>query len=181
MNTILLNKLRNDMDKKIKEIGGFEKFNKSESANEILTGWINDLVSILDFQKNENCFETKIDYTNYINCYFKVSFYESNFKAMCITLYGVKENELDSSCYPICNCTVFHSSVDYKQNIIAIKEEYINLFKKLQIIDKVKSTNTIPLSKCKNGLDYADKPFCICEINQEKLKRFCKDWNYKYE
>lgn len=181
MNNNLLNKLKNDIDKKIDGIGGIEKFNSYESANEILTGWLNELITILDIRENHNRFEEKIDNKNYINCYFKVSSYKSHPKAMIITLYGVEEDEISSNCYPICICTAYHSIVAYRKDMIALKEEYVELFKKLNIVTNVISTKTIPLSESRDILDYADNSFCICQINQENLKKFCKEWNYQYE
>lgn len=181
MSNILLNKLKDDIDKKIKEIGGIENLNKCETANEIITGWIKDIILILAIQEYGNRFDMKIKNINYTNCYFKVSFYETNYKAMCIVIYGTKQIDLGCDCYPICNCTIYNSKVDYQKNIIALKEEYVPLFEELQIISKIKSKMIVPLSECRNMLDYADKEFYICEINQETLKKFCKDWNYKYE
>ncbi len=181
MNNVLLNKLKNDIDKKIEEIGGIKELENCKDFNEIITGWINNIIAILNIQEDENRFEMRINHTNYINCYFKVSFYESDYKAMCITLYGVKETELASNCYPICNCTVYNSKVKYQKDVLAIKEEYISIFEELKIINSIKSKMAVPLLECRNVLDYTDKEFAICEINQEALRKYCKEWTYKYE
>ena len=132
-------------------------------------------------ERSNNSFKMSINDKEYIDCYFKVSTYETNNLAMCITVYGKEKSRPFSRSIPISNATVFSSKVLYNKTNIALKEEYLDIFRKLDIVKVVRSINVVSKDKARTAMDYTDRPFMICEIDQEKLKKYCKDWNYQFE
>lgn len=99
---------------------------------------------------------------------------------MFICVYGIKDGVTDIGEYLIDTVTVFNSKISYEKNRITIKEEFVPILRKLDII---KSDRREKFSKeeCRNIMDYADKYFSVCMIDSEKLKEFSKDWKYQYE
>ena len=76
--------------------------------------------------------------------------------------------------------TVFNSSTLYDNKRITVKEEFVPILRKLNIILDDRRTR-VTKQESHNAMDYTDRYYCVCNIDKEKLKRFCKEWNYQYE
>lgn len=175
--------MSSDLIKEIlKLVEGNKGLEKAISSNYLEPIEIIKLLIVAYNEQKRNCsFEMSINHKEYTDCYFKVSAYETNSIAMCITIYGKEKSESFSRSIPISNATVYSSKVSYNKTTIALKEEFIDIFKELGIINVVRSKTIVSKEKARTAMDYTDRTFAICDINQEKLKKYCMDWNYQFE
>lgn len=118
----------------------------------------------------------KFTYKNYKGCYFTVASYVADNKAMAISI----ENENEG---PITVCTVYDDMRMYSEHITTIKNYSENshltdFLKKMgiviDIIDRTPCNSYVEDSLNSENPQTID----ICLIDTEKLKEYCKEWNY---
>lgn len=123
----------------------------------------------------ENKNYKKFKYQNYENCYFVVNSYLADKKAMAIAI----ENDEG----PITYCTVYEHESLYSENITVIKNYSENshlteFLKKLGIVIDI--IYRVPCNRFSLDSLNGDNPqtFDTCIIDTDKLKEYCKIWNY---
>lgn len=167
MQNKIIKRLSDEIIESTQKAGGVKEFVELEENKGKIVNWLELITDVSALFEEKNGFDMKIGLKKYHNCYFKVDTYGS---VMYIGVYGIKDNGVDTEDYFIDNVTIYNCKMDYTNGRITVKEEYVNLLKELGIIiDSMHKTG------------YADKNFALCTIDIEKLKGYCKDWNYKYE
>lgn len=167
MQNKVIKRLSDEIIESTKKVGGIKEFVKLEENKGKIVNWLELITDVSCLFEEKNGFEMTLGFKKYHNCYFKVNTYGS---AMYIGVYGIKDNGVDTEDYFIDNVTIYNYRIDYSKEKITVKEEYVKTLKKLGII-----IDSMP------KIGYADKNFALCTIDIEKLKGYCKDWNYKYE
>ena len=180
MKNNLMQDLSKEVEETTKKAGGIHEFIKKEENQNTIRGWLEDVIDIAWIFNNRNGFELSVKGRKYRNCYFKVGRYDANQKAMFISVYGIKDSDEDIEEYFIDTITVFNSSTLYDNKRITVKEEFVPILRKLNIILDDRRTR-VTRQESNNTMDYIDRYYCVCSIDTEKLKRFCKEWNYQYE
>lgn len=180
MKSKFLNDLSEEVKKLTEKAGGISEFVEIDENKKQIAYWLEDIMEIAWMYNNRNGFELELENKKYHNCYFKVDKYQANCKAMFINVYGIIDEEEETEVKFIDTITVYNSKTDYDKNRITVKEEYVPILRKLNII---KSDRRViyPFSECRHAMDYADRYYCVCMIDREKLKEYCKDWRYEYE
>lgn len=180
MRNKLLKKLSDEIKEMTKETGGIHKFVDIDENRPRIASWLESVNDIACIFNERNGFELEVNNQKYHNCYFKVDKYVSNNKAMFISVYGIKDGCIDTEEYLIDTVSVFNSKIDYDVNRITVKEEFVPILRELDIIHSDRREK-FKQEQCRDVMDYCDKYFCICFIDNKRLKQFCKDWNYQYE
>jgi len=180
MQNKIIIKLSDEIREKTNNAGGIQEFVKSEENKGTIVNWlelVKDISALFDENKG---FEMEIGRQKYHNCYFKVGTYSANSKAMFIGVYGIKDKSVDTEEYFIDTVTVYNSKTDYNNKRITVKEEFVPILRNLGIINE-ETRCIFTMQECRDTMDYADRNYANCTINDDMLKRFCKDWNYQYE
>jgi len=123
--------------------------------------------------KNNNC--KKFRYKNFDNCYFIVSSYLAQKEAMAIQIE--KDGE------PIATCTVFEFGLPYSEHVTVIKNysensHMTNFLKKLGIVKEILYRNPCNSFVTETLTGNNPQTFDTCLIDTDKLKEYCKIWNY---
>lgn len=180
MKNNLMQDLSKEIEETTKKAGGIEAFVNKEENKTTIRGWLEDVIDITWIFNDRNGFELSVKGKKYRNCYFKVGKYDSNPKAMFISAYGIKDSDEDIEEYFIDTITVFNSTTLYNNKRITVKEEFVPVLRKLNIILEDRRS-IVTRQESHDIMDYIDRYYCTCIIDTEKLKRFCKEWNYQYE
>lgn len=117
----------------------------------------------------------KFTYKNYNNCYFIVDTYVANTNAMAISIKSDDES--------ITTCTVYDDFGIYCYGVTTIKNYSENshmtdFLKELGIVTDI--IERYPCNSFVNDTLETDNPqtIDICVIDMNKLKDYCKEWNY---
>ena len=180
MSRNVLNKMIKDIEETVKASGGIHEFIDDTKNKKKTEYWLKSIVDIVNTQNSKNGFGFAINHQKYKNCYFKVGTYLPNHKALFIAIYGIKSGAWDIDEYLIDTVSVYNSRIDYKNDRITIKEEFVPILRNLGIILDDRKI-FVPKSNCRDTMDFADKTFVLCTANIKKLKEYSKDWNYQYE
>ena len=176
----LMQELSKEVEEATEKAGGIAEFIENKENKNLIRGWLEDIINIAWIFNNNNGFELSINGEKYRNCYFKVGRYDANPKAMFISVYGIKDSDEDIEEYFIDTITVFNSTTLYDNKRITVKEEFVPILRKLEIILDDRRIK-VSRQESHNTMDYIDKYYCVCSIDIDNLKRFCKEWNYQYE